>query len=113
MDFHQTSKYLPLLLFVSLGALAVPYVVVAVKVGRRRESRRQAALARVAAELGMGFTPEGRWLVMYRSHKRLKPEDYRAFVEGASEGMLLMTGACVKERATSSASTSELPNGVG
>lgn len=233
MGFHQTSKYLPLLLFVSLSALAVLYVVIAVKVGKRRESRRQAALARVAAELGMGFTPEdyallnqfsgitfslpgkltratsvmrgtlrgspvvlfdyhvtydvgnnsntleltvaafdlaskplplfeaegrqdwvtrlvnkaladkvidfpddpdftryfhvtgddaqavrrllgpdarsfltrqrtgwifrsnGRWLVMYRSHKRLKPEDYRAFAEEASEVMLLMTGARV------------------
>lgn len=41
------------------------------------------------------FRSNGRWLVMYRSHKRLKPEDYRAFVEEASEVMLLMTGARV------------------
>ena len=42
----------------ALVALAVLGVVIAVKVGKRRESRRQAALARVAAELGMEFTPE-------------------------------------------------------
>jgi hypothetical protein len=35
----------------------VLFVVIVVKVGRRRDSQRQAALARVAAELGMGFTP--------------------------------------------------------
>ena len=234
MDLHQAGQYLPLLLSVSLGALGVLYVVIAVKVGRRCEARRQAAPARVAAELGMGSVPEdhallnqlggiafslpggltratsvmrgtttrgspallfdyhvtfsvgnntstleltvaafdlaseplpvfdaegrqdwstrlinkaladkvidfpddhdftryfnvtggdaqavrrllnpdarafltrrraewtfrsnGRWLVMYRSHKRLKPEDYRSFVEGASEVMLVMTGARV------------------
>ena len=59
------------------------------------------------------FRSNGRWLVTYRSHKRLKPEDYRAFVEEASEVMLVMRGAGVKERATSSASTSKLPNGIG
>jgi hypothetical protein len=55
----QTTK---LLLFVSLIVLFVGYIVIAVKVGRRRDSRRQATLARVAAELGMGFTPEDRAL---------------------------------------------------
>ena len=58
MDLPQTSKLLPQLIPVALIALAVLGVVIAVKVGNRRESRRQAALARVAAELGMGFTPE-------------------------------------------------------
>lgn len=54
----ETSKLLPLLICAVLIALAVLYIVVAVIVGKRRESRRQAALARVAAELGMEFTPE-------------------------------------------------------
>jgi len=56
----QTTK---LVLFVSLIVLFAGYIVIAVKVDRRRESRRQAALTRVAAELGMGFTPEDRALV--------------------------------------------------
>jgi hypothetical protein len=63
MDFLQTSKLLPLLIFAILIALAVLYFVVAVILDKRRESRRQAALARVAAELGMSFTPEDDALV--------------------------------------------------
>lgn len=58
MDLSQTGRLLPLLIPAALIALAVLGVVIAVKVGKRRESRRQAALARIAAELGMGFTPE-------------------------------------------------------
>jgi len=54
MDLPETSRLLPL----TLGALVVLFAVIAVKVGRRRDSQRQAALALVAAELGMGFTPE-------------------------------------------------------
>jgi hypothetical protein len=37
----------------------------------------------------------GRWLLMCRLNKRPRPRDYRAFVEEASEGMLVMTGARV------------------
>ncbi|HVQ38389.1 MAG TPA: hypothetical protein VMS31_12695 [Pyrinomonadaceae bacterium] len=66
MDLHQTSKFLPLLFFVTLSALAVLFVVIAVKVGNRRESQRQAELALVAAELGMGFTPEDNALPLYQ-----------------------------------------------
>ncbi len=58
MDLPETSRLLPLLSLAALSALMVLFVVIAVKVGRRRDSRRQAALARVAAELGMGFTPQ-------------------------------------------------------
>ena len=54
----EISRLLPSLIPATLGALAVLGVVIAVKVGRRRDSQRQAALALVAAELGMGFTPE-------------------------------------------------------
>jgi hypothetical protein len=57
MDLPETSRLLPLLSLAGLIALMVLFVVIAVKVGRRRDSQRQAALARVAAELGMGFTP--------------------------------------------------------
>ena len=56
MDLPETSRLLPLIP-AALGALVVLIGVTAVIVGRRRDSRRQAALARVAAELGMGFTP--------------------------------------------------------
>jgi hypothetical protein len=56
----RTTK---LLFFVSLIVLFAGYVVIAVKVGRRRESRRLVSLARVATELGMGFTPEDPALV--------------------------------------------------
>lgn len=41
------------------------------------------------------FRSNGRWLVMYRGHKRLNPEDYRVFLEEASEVMLVMTGTRV------------------
>lgn len=58
MNLPETSKLLPLLIPVALIALAVLGIAIAVIVGKRRESRRQAALARVAAELGMGFTQE-------------------------------------------------------
>jgi hypothetical protein len=58
MDLLQTSKPLPWWVLAALGALPVLIFVIAVIVGRRRESLRQAALARVAAELGMGLTPE-------------------------------------------------------
>ena len=58
MDFPRNSQSLSLVLFVTISVLFVLIVVIAVKVGRRRDSRRQAALALVAAELGMGFTPE-------------------------------------------------------
>lgn len=58
MDILQDSKLLPLLISATLIALAVLYIIIAVRGDKRRESRRQAALARVAAELGMGFTPE-------------------------------------------------------
>lgn len=44
---------------------------------------------------GWIFRSNGRWLVMYRSPKRLKPEDYRAFVEEEAEVLLVMTGARV------------------
>ena len=56
MDLPETSKLLPWIP-AALGALVVLIGVIAVIVGRRRDSRRQAALALVAAELGMGFTP--------------------------------------------------------
>jgi hypothetical protein len=58
MGLPETSRLLPLLSLAALTALFVLFVVIAVIVGRRRDSRRQAALARVAAELGMGFAPE-------------------------------------------------------
>lgn len=56
----STSK---VLLLVGLLVAAVLYVVIAVKVYRRRETRRQSALARVAAELEMEFTPEDHGLL--------------------------------------------------
>jgi hypothetical protein len=40
---------------------------------------------------GWRFRSNGRWLLMC-PHKRPEPGDYRAFVEDASEGMLVMTG---------------------
>jgi hypothetical protein len=58
MELLQTSKPLPWWVLAALGALPVLIFFIAVIVGRRRESRRLSALARVAAELGMGFTPE-------------------------------------------------------
>lgn len=58
MEPPDTSRLLPLLFPAAVSALFVMFVVIAVKVGRRRDSRRQAALARIAADLGMGFTPE-------------------------------------------------------
>lgn len=58
MGLLQTSTSLPWLIIAALSALPVLVFVIAVIVGRRSDSRRQAALARVAAELGMGFTPE-------------------------------------------------------
>jgi hypothetical protein len=58
MGFLQTGKLLPLSIIAALIALAALYLFVAVIVDKRRESRRRAALARVAAELGMGFTAE-------------------------------------------------------
>jgi hypothetical protein len=63
MDFDQFRRYLPVLLLVSLLAVMVLYVVIRVKIYRRREARRLVALARVAAELGMGFTPEERTIL--------------------------------------------------
>lgn len=58
MELPQLSKLLSSWVIAALSALPVLIFVIAVVVGRRRDSRRQAALARVAAELGMGFTPE-------------------------------------------------------
>lgn len=58
MNLPQISKLLPLLITASLIALAVLGIAIAVIVGQRRQSRRLAALASIAAELGMGFTPE-------------------------------------------------------
>ena len=58
LNLPETSRLRPLLIPATLGALVVLFAVIAVKVGRRRDSQRQAALARVAAELGMGFTPQ-------------------------------------------------------
>lgn len=57
MGLLQTSTSLPWLIIVAISALPVLIFVIAVIFGRRSDSRRQAALARVAAELGMGFTP--------------------------------------------------------
>ena len=58
MGLLQTNTSLPWWIIAALSALPVLVFVIAVIVGRRSDSRRQAALARVAAELGMGFTPE-------------------------------------------------------
>jgi len=58
MGLLQTSTSLPWLIIAALSTLPVLIFFIAVIVGRRRESRRQAALPGVAAELGMGFTPE-------------------------------------------------------
>lgn len=58
MDLLKTGELLPWWVLAALGALPVFIFAVAVIVGRRREARRQVALARVAAELGMTFTPE-------------------------------------------------------
>lgn len=41
------------------------------------------------------FRSNGRWLLMCRLNKRPGPREYRAFVEEASEGVLVMTGARV------------------
>jgi hypothetical protein len=58
MELPQIRELLSPWGIAALSALPVLIFVIAVIVGRRRDSRRQAALARVAAELGMGFTPE-------------------------------------------------------
>ncbi|HEY9285532.1 MAG TPA: hypothetical protein VIP46_18920 [Pyrinomonadaceae bacterium] len=58
MELPPISKLLSSWVIAALSALPVLIFIIAVVVGRRRDSRRQAALARVAAELGMGFTPE-------------------------------------------------------
>jgi hypothetical protein len=57
MELPDTSRLLPFIP-AALGTLVVLIGVTAAIVGRRRDSRRQAALARVAGELGMGFTPQ-------------------------------------------------------
>jgi len=57
MYLLQTSELIPRWVIVALSTLPVLIFVIALIVGRRSDSRRQAALARVAAELGMGFTP--------------------------------------------------------
>jgi hypothetical protein len=58
MGFPETSELLSPWLLAALSTLPVLIFVIALVVGRRRDSRRLAALARVAAELGIGFTPE-------------------------------------------------------
>ena len=58
MDLPRTSKLLPLLIPASVITLTVLGLVIAKIVRKRRESRRRTSLASVAAELGMGFTPE-------------------------------------------------------
>jgi hypothetical protein len=58
MGLAQTGKLLPLLIPATVIALTVLGMVIAAIFGRRRESLRRAALASVAAELGMAFTPE-------------------------------------------------------
>ena len=58
MYLLQTSELIPRWVIMALSTLPVLIFFIAVIVGRRRDARRQAALARVAAELGLGFTPE-------------------------------------------------------
>ena len=41
------------------------------------------------------FRSNGRWLLMCRIKKHPESRDYRAFVDEASEGMMVMTGAPV------------------
>jgi len=58
MGLLQSSTSLPWWIIAAISALPVLIIVIAVIVGRRSDARRHVALARVAADLGMGFTPE-------------------------------------------------------
>jgi len=48
----------PMLFIVTLSAVVILGIVIAVKVGKRRDVQRQATLAEVAAQLGLAFSPQ-------------------------------------------------------